>query len=808
MSPTPLAPLSNAFAGLCPDGQFLAAGGDDGRVILYDLCRPSSADGMPALLMIIAEIPITALLWIKDTLFIGHGDSGISYYVLDIAEEAIDFRCFTVMTDVTDVVEFLDMSVKSSTLTAIIGTNVISRTILEDCDSHRNIVDDFPIVQFPAPPDWKLVTGISLCCICVMGSCGSHSLIAFAACTKLLGLHHEANPLTYASQNLNIRPKQNIALPVKFVHCGTALLFRSSRGKVTIADAKRGSTVTNLDHASDKIQALAYLETCKACWIASGSSKMGSKSNVKVWQLRRSQAGREILFAVVVIVLARAGVAASQRKVCLYLIFETTCIVKEGIAIALDLMWERWSEFLDLLEQAAQCSRSKRRKKPEEETEMQKLIEPGRRRVPQHETTMEQGDISVSKNLLYTKYIVMTVNFCEDESLGIPDKFSSQKRAQTDGSEAERNSAMPLAFSVEADASIANLPVVTSRAGFVDEGAIGGDHDLRREFKQAWGTVNLNQQRRADDTPGVEQVDTIKDVITELKRSKTQSSRLDKSGSSSSSSSSKQQQLKNRAETEDRYRKQTNLAIANAVLNCKYADSMRRLNTSGRTCACEQRSRSLAFARAAGWHRHGETARRTLGIYDVSSTLTPLLRNLLKPSPVSLLYLVYLIEAAFPLIYIIAIIFLLKRGFTLIGWTACLVIGEGSNKVIMNVVEKLDDLLVGYHGAHRDLSSTRWKLGRLIFVSQMRLAMTARSTFRTDYMDPRSFYLASQTGGHYHDTNATARSCTPFTYVVLLASITTLGLLCLGLGRHLHECFAPVLLHLRLPMFAHRVDMQ
>ncbi|EMD35261.1 hypothetical protein CERSUDRAFT_74896 [Gelatoporia subvermispora B] len=165
-----------------------------------------------------------------------------------------------------------------------------------------------------------------------MESCRSRSLIAVAACNKLPGLYHEANLLAYASQNSNIRPKQNITLPVKFVHRGTMFLFGSSYCKVTIANTKRGSTITNLDH--------------------------GSKSYVKVWQLRRSQAGRETLFAVVVIVLAGASMAASQHEVVreltqvlynwiciiisqyLYLSFETTCIIKKGIAIALDLMWE------------------------------------------------------------------------------------------------------------------------------------------------------------------------------------------------------------------------------------------------------------------------------------------------------------------------------------------------------------------------------------------------------------------------------------------------------------------------------------
>lgn len=72
------------------DGNHLAAGADDGRVIIFDITGREDTEAgdtdCPAILTFIRAVPVSSILWHEDTVYVGYVNGDLLQYVVDLTK--------------------------------------------------------------------------------------------------------------------------------------------------------------------------------------------------------------------------------------------------------------------------------------------------------------------------------------------------------------------------------------------------------------------------------------------------------------------------------------------------------------------------------------------------------------------------------------------------------------------------------------------------------------------------------------------------------------------------------------------------
>ncbi|EMD36724.1 hypothetical protein CERSUDRAFT_73780 [Gelatoporia subvermispora B] len=238
------------------DGSRLAAGGDDGRVIIYDLVNREDTDcseeSCPVLLTLISPIPVSALLWHGDVVYVGLINGSILEYSLEHTQEE-GVRVAEIPTGLSKPVESLDVHPSSGCLATISDSSVIICSILDDSDEvHIRTLADPPSITRVSHDGSTEATvsprsaNFSLDGRCIFVSYLAYGIVGYCAVapdeksvvvSNLFNGFDRYCTRTFALlQNYLTDVTVNVTLPCLFIHDGDALLLGTSCGKVTIVD--------------------------------------------------------------------------------------------------------------------------------------------------------------------------------------------------------------------------------------------------------------------------------------------------------------------------------------------------------------------------------------------------------------------------------------------------------------------------------------------------------------------------------------------------------------------------------------------
>ncbi|EIW54258.1 WD40 repeat-like protein [Trametes versicolor FP-101664 SS1] len=286
-----------------PDGKWLAAGGDDGRLVIVDIQSEGFSEDT-----IMAAAPVTAVAWNPyhwDTLFVGY-----------------PFPSGRYLSQMHGPVECFEYDTHGTTLVAIGGADI---ALIKDKPNAKYDIDK--IIRLPADLEEKLnptarevspcsahfvdddraliVTFVYHGIVCwristleVLWHFSPETRIGRAAispdqksivvCNLLDGFDRYRIDRAKKVQSYSVKHHINIALPVAFIHDGDALLFGSACGTATIVDKDDGSLIQSLTHTDGEIiQAIAYIKIGARHIVATGSSEPGRENVIRIWLAKK-----------------------------------------------------------------------------------------------------------------------------------------------------------------------------------------------------------------------------------------------------------------------------------------------------------------------------------------------------------------------------------------------------------------------------------------------------------------------------------------------------------------------------------------
>ncbi|OCH85278.1 hypothetical protein OBBRIDRAFT_807639 [Obba rivulosa] len=234
-------------------GEYLAAGEDDGRVIIFDLRKlrkaGSSSRSSFHSIGLLGTTPVSSMIWLADTLFVGYASGAIFRYKINFDEIGESPPETTqISTRLSGSVNCMDVDPMSSSLAAGVGTHPAAIEVAGNTET---------------------------------------------AVVRVLGRKYEIPVIGYIPKypdTYTVQMDENIVLPVKFIHDGRALLLGSSCGMVDIVDLETGSRVDSSissHHQDDIIQTLAYHEDGDQCLIATASAELGPESYINLYYASR-----------------------------------------------------------------------------------------------------------------------------------------------------------------------------------------------------------------------------------------------------------------------------------------------------------------------------------------------------------------------------------------------------------------------------------------------------------------------------------------------------------------------------------------